>query len=206
MDDFQEKFMLHVYVLIFTLFLINPHTAYSEINIHNKYSDSMKEHIINLKDHLKSEDFNNKIKNNVDLLDSKSLPEMNQYLSSESIRSDTSNISGNYVLFISSSIPLNTLRAYAHDISENNLPVTMILKGFVGGMTKMKPTVQFIKSIIQVDDDCQVDCDTYNVDINIDPELFNGFNIKSVPAFTDLSGSTRLYGDADVAYLIERMK
>ena len=205
MDDFQEKFMLHVYVLILTLLLINPSPAHSEININNNYSDSIKEHMTNLKDYLKSEDFTNKLEDNVDLLNNNPIPDINHYLPSENISSNTSNISGNYILFISSSIPVNTLRAYAHDISENNLPVKMVLKGFVGGMTRIKPTVQFIKNIIQIDDDCKFDCDTYNVDINIDPELFGSFNINSVPAFTDLSGGKILFGDADISYLIEKL-
>ena len=130
-------------------------------------------------------------------------------------------------LFISSSVPIGTLRNYARDLDRLGDPnVFMVLQGFVDGMKRMKPTLDFVKGIIAADASCDVmtqGCKAYRVNIKIDPLLFRKYGITRVPAavyaadvrITDLSlsegmeGNVKtgnhyaLYGDASLAHVLE---
>ena len=92
-------------------------------------------------------------------------------------------------IFISSSVPGNTLKNYAADfdkVSSNN--ISMILRGFVGGMKHFKPTLDFVTNIIKKDSHCDGadTCETYKVNIQVDPLLFRRYGIKQVPAIVYL--------------------
>lgn len=126
---------------------------------------------------------------------------------------DEQNILDRPMLFISSSIPLDVLRKYAKQLNEIG-GGTMILRGFVGGAKKMMPTLKFISTVLNEDDQCGgPECKMYNVDIIIDPVLFDHHNVMRVPAFTVYESKTYLerckngesletaktiYGDASV--------
>ena len=68
-------------------------------------------------------------------------------------------------LFISSSVPLTTLRNYAAMIDRaRTTQVSMVLRGFVGGMKKIRPTMEFIGEILKKDPACDLlkeQCDSY---------------------------------------------
>ena len=130
-------------------------------------------------------------------------------------------------LFVSSSVPIETLRNYARDLDRLGDPnVFMVMRGFVDGMKRMKPTLDFVKGIIAADASCDVmtqGCKAYRVNIKIDPLLFRKYGITRVPAavyaadvrITDLSlsegmeGNVKtgnhyaLYGDASLAHVLE---
>ena len=130
-------------------------------------------------------------------------------------------------LFISSSIPVETLRNYAVSIDRlEGVNIPMVLRGFVDGMTEIKPTLEFVRDIILKDRDCRgVDCETHDVEVMIDPLLFRRYGIESVPAIvyargvnvTDAFASEGLeesvgvqeyyilYGDSSLDHLIERI-
>jgi hypothetical protein len=59
----------------------------------------------------------------------------------------------------------------------------MIMRGFIGGGKKMQPTMAYIKSIITKDAHCNrgVACKTYKTKFNIDPVLFQRYQITQVP-------------------------
>lgn len=85
-------------------------------------------------------------------------------------------------LFISSSIPKNNIRKYVADI-EKYPNAQIILNGFIGGVEELKPTIKYIYSILKKDKNCKkTKCDTYKVQINIDPILFTRYKIKVVPS------------------------
>lgn len=125
------------------------------------------------------------------------------------------------ILFISTSIPLTTLRNYAADLEK--VRGVMALRGFKDGIENPLPTMKFIASILRVNPQCEgVDCKMRNVQILIDPILFREYAIKKVPSFTihgatDLgsycSGSSDelnkndvvLVGDSKLKYLIEKL-
>jgi len=121
-------------------------------------------------------------------------------------------------LFVSSSVPLATLRNYAAMIDRaKTSQVTMVLRGFVGGMKKAGPTMAFIGNILKKDSACDLNkgrCDSYQANIQIDPERFQRFRIDEVPALIYLTASDDeqtpddppiVTGDARLDALLERI-
>lgn len=90
-------------------------------------------------------------------------------------------------IFISSSVPMETLRAYASSvdrIGERN--IIMVMNGFVGGLKKIKPTASFIQKVVQKDPSCDPNagrCDIFNSMVQIDPLVFSRYSIGEAPAF-----------------------
>lgn len=130
-------------------------------------------------------------------------------------------------LFVSSSMPLVTLRNYAADLARLADPnITMVMRGFVGGMKYAQPTLRLVSDIIVKNPGCkatQQRCDAHKVNINVDPLLYRRYQISRVPALvyvpsfheTEPGGSEGLgeaspyyvlYGDASLAYGIERIQ
>lgn len=133
-------------------------------------------------------------------------------------------------LFISSSVPIGTLRNYARDLDRLGDPnVFMVMRGFVGGMKQVKPTLDFVKRVIAADSDCEVitqGCKAYRVNIKIDPLLFRKYGINRVPAAVYARGVRimdtmlsegmeenantgdhyTLHGDASLAYMLETLR
>ncbi len=134
-------------------------------------------------------------------------------------------------VFITKSVPITTLRNYSAAIAKAGDPnVVMVLRGFVGGMKKIKPTMDFIAEILKKDPACDMTrekCDSFGVNIEIDPLLFRRYQICEVPAIVyaqnvdqgveALNGSEGLndnasagnffviIGDAKLDYLLERI-
>jgi len=142
---------------------------------------------------------------------------------------ETASNSPQLYLFVSSSVPLTTLRNYAAMIARARTgQVFMVLRGFVGGMQEIRPTMEFIGEILKKDQDPACDlmkekyparghkCDSYQVNIEIDPLLFQRFAIDEVPALaylpvseSDTAGKQAepliVKGDAGLDYLLERI-
>ncbi|MDW7711207.1 MAG: TrbC family F-type conjugative pilus assembly protein [Deferrisomatales bacterium] len=131
-------------------------------------------------------------------------------------------------LFISKSIPLETLRNYARDVAEIGDPrIVMVLRGFVGGMKHVLPTRRFVLNVLgkdlACDPDAQSDCEVYPASLVIDPLLFRRYDVQEVPAVvyalgvesTPLGGAHgllmeterfwRLSGDAGLNALLRRI-
>lgn len=150
------------------------------------------------------------------------MPQGEQHLPPE-----TASASAQLYLFVSSSVPLTTLRNYAAMIDRARTgQVTMVLRGFVGGMKTIRPTMEFIGEILKKDPACDFTkdnypakghkCDSYQVNIEIDPLLFQRFAIDEVPALAYLPVSENdtegkqtepliVNGDAGLDYLLERI-
>jgi type-F conjugative transfer system pilin assembly protein TrbC len=90
-------------------------------------------------------------------------------------------------LFISSSVPISTLRHYIQAISDLVEPnIRVVMRGFVGGARFVKPTVAFLKDVLFVDPECdpgREHCRTQGVEVVIDPLLFRRYRVERVPAF-----------------------
>ncbi len=85
------------------------------------------------------------------------------------------------LVFVSSSMPLTTLRRYAADLERTG--GAMILRGGVGGLKVMGPTVDLMMQILKVDPSCAgADCDMRAVSILIDPLVFRAAGVTRVPA------------------------
>ena len=58
-------------------------------------------------------------------------------------------------LFISSSMPLQTVRNYAASVARLGDPgIVLVMRGFIEGMTKIQPTIRFIGTVLQRDPSC----------------------------------------------------
>jgi type-F conjugative transfer system pilin assembly protein TrbC len=92
---------------------------------------------------------------------------------------------GSYLyIFISSSMPKNTIRAYAQDVAllkEQN--IIIVLRGMIGQPAKLKETAKYIQNIIKKDPECERKCKLSKARFSIDPKLFEKYNITDVPVF-----------------------
>ena len=128
-------------------------------------------------------------------------------------------------LFISSSVPETTLRTYIEQIAGLRDPnVVVLIRGFIGGMKYMGPTLKFIGDLLEKDPSCGLSCGLYGVNVEVDPLLFRRYGILQVPAVVyvpdievlgpgseGLSRNARVgksyafYGDAALAYSLKRI-
>ena len=97
---------------------------------------------------------------------------------------------GSYLyIFISSSLPENTIRAYVQDVALLNEQNTIIiLRGMIGQPAKLKETAKYIKKIIQKDPECEKKCKVYKVRFSIDPKLFEKYGVTEAPTFVYARG------------------
>ena len=92
-------------------------------------------------------------------------------------------------IFISSSMPASTIRNYVQDVAYLNDPnIIFVLRGFVGGIKKIKPTLKFTRGIIKKDSNCIMSCDSYNVKVQVNPLMCRRYNIDRVPAILYVQG------------------
>lgn len=132
-------------------------------------------------------------------------------------------------LFISSSIPDSVVRRYIKDIDRiGDRNIVVVMRGFVGGAKYVKPTLEYVSRILKKDQECDFlknRCETYRVNLQIDPLLFRRYGINRVPALVYARGVNTLdlrtsegiedntkidnfyviYGDASLEYLIEKI-
>lgn len=126
-------------------------------------------------------------------------------------------------LFISSSIPMSTLKTYLAMIERVGDPnVILVMRGFIGGMKTVTPTLEFFQDLIKKAPDCEPnssECEAFRANIQIDPMLFNRFSISKVPALVFAANIPMvetnesmpespffiIEGDAGLDYLLERI-
>lgn len=87
---------------------------------------------------------------------------------------------------ISSSIPNYIVRNYIKQTAELfGSQITFVLNGFIGGVTYISPTANYILGLLKKDQSCNPlngDCNYYHVAFEIDPFVFSRFGITQVPA------------------------
>ncbi len=116
-------------------------------------------------------------------------------------------------LFISSSMPDETVHAYLADIDKAADPnVLLVMRGLVGGMSiaKAYKGQSYFNRILKKDLACprtEKPCERYKVPIRLKPSLFNKYGITSVPSIVyEHEGSAILIqGDSGFDYLLERI-
>lgn len=122
------------------------------------------------------------------------------------------------VLFVSSSMPIAVLRAYAAQLEP--LGGVMALRGMPGGLRKVAPLASLTARILRLDPGCEgPDCTMRTVQIIIDPMVFRQHGVDRVPALAMLPGDPAraycereadsprarhlVYGDSALSGLIE---
>jgi len=133
-------------------------------------------------------------------------------------------------IFISSSMPGNILRNYVRDVARLRDPnVKLVMRGLVGGVRFIKPTMRFVSGILLKDPACDPEksrCERYAAGVNVDPLLFSRYGIDRVPAIvyarnvspldaglsegmvknTAVGDSCVIHGDVSLSYALERFR
>jgi conjugal transfer pilus assembly protein TrbC len=95
-------------------------------------------------------------------------------------------------IFISSSVPLSTLRTYASELDKlEDSGISMVMRGFVHGMKHFEPTLKLVRSILVKDSSCDLSaekCEVYNAVVSIDPVTFRKYGVERVPAIAYVRG------------------
>lgn len=134
-------------------------------------------------------------------------------------------------IFISSSMPLETIRNYAAAVSRMNDPkkIVLVMRGFIGGMQKIGPTTSFIADVLKEKASCDLavgeQCSMVNANVLVDPILFRRYGITQVPATVYAKGVRvnipdqsegnndvsvgaywTVYGDATLEYNLDKIR
>jgi len=118
-------------------------------------------------------------------------------------------------LFISSSVPDETIHAYIATMARMSEPaVALVMRGVVGGF-ESKEGVKYFSRILKKDLRCRDGktgssrkrCPRYQVPIEIAADLFAKYGVTRVPAvvYAGQKSSFLIQGDASLAYLLERI-
>src|SRR3546814_355872 len=101
------------------------------------------------------------------------------------------------VLFVSSSMPISTLRNYA--VQLERVHGVMAFRGVPGGLRKMGPMAKVTAQILRLDPGCEgPNCVMRNVQLIIDPVVFRQHGIAQVPALAMIPGDpTQAYCERD---------
>lgn len=130
-------------------------------------------------------------------------------------------------IFVSSSMPLQTVRNYAASVARLGDPrIVMVMRGFVGGMKKIQPTIHFVADALKKDALCspaESECAMLPANLVVDPLLYRRYVIERVPSVvfakgvkaenpglsegdiknTDVTNSYTIYGDASLEYILQ---
>ena len=116
-------------------------------------------------------------------------------------------------VFVSSTMPLQTIRNYAASIAKYGDPsIMMVLRGFVGGVGKIQPTIDLVSRVVQRNPECnpvkEGECEILPVLFGVDPLLFRRYGIDRVPAVVYARGvkaedAGLSEGDAKNAVVVE---
>lgn len=101
------------------------------------------------------------------------------------------------VLFVSSSMPISTLRNYA--IQLEKVRGVMAFRGAPRGLRKMGPMAKLTAQILRLDPGCEgPNCAMRDVQLIIDPIVFRQHGISQVPALAMIPGDpTQAYCERD---------
>ena len=122
------------------------------------------------------------------------------------------------VLFVSSSMPVTTLRTYAGQLER--VGGVLAFRGMPGGLTKVAPMAKLSAEILRHDPGCEGPaCAMRDVQLIVDPLIFRQHSVTRVPALAMVPGDPALpycereddspraahvvYGDAALSGLLE---
>lgn len=116
-------------------------------------------------------------------------------------------------LFISSSVPDETVHAYIDTLDRVDDPnISLVMRGVAGGLSQVraKGNSSYFSRILKKDLDCprtEKPCARYEVPIRLKPSLFTKYGITKVPAvvFEYNGDGFMIQGDSSLDYLFERI-
>jgi len=115
-------------------------------------------------------------------------------------------------IIISSSMPNHIIKNYFEMLQNVNTDVTFVLRGTIGGIKKIMPTLNWIKDLLKKEDG------NYEYNIIIEPRVVTKYNIERVPAVLYIKNFDSsyikensdekyyiYYGTVDVDYALEKI-
>jgi len=128
---------------------------------------------------------------------------------------------------ISSSIPKTTIKNYFAEAEPVGTDIHFVLRGLIGGIHKIKPTLKWLNSIIVKNPDGNITDpkNRYQVQVEVNPKVTMYYGIKEVPAVIFVKGFNPLleaheplpikkddnesvyiaYGDANLMYSLKKI-
>ena len=160
-------------------------------------SNTLENEAQNLKEQIKSKDFQKKIVENENYILHDEKINWQQHLGQYKNRTNTaleqlkekgtvsSELSSNQFLannekifiVISSSIPEHILKNYFEMLQKVNTDVTFVLRGTIGGIKEIKPTLEWIQEILTKSDNSR-----YEYNIMIEPRVVSKYKVEQTPA------------------------
>ena len=196
-------------------------------------SNTLENEAQNLKEQIKSKDFQKKIVENENYILHDKKINWQQHLGQYKNRTNTaleqlkekgtvsSELSSNQFLanneklfiVISSSIPEHILKNYFEMLQKVNTDVTFVLRGTIGGIKKIKPTLEWIQEILTKSDNTR-----YEYNIMIEPRVVSKYKVEQTPAvlyvknynpsYIEESANEEhyiYYGAVDIDYALEKI-
>jgi len=101
------------------------------------------------------------------------------------------------VLFVSSSMPIATLRTYAVQLERTK--GILAFRGMPGGLHKVGPMARLAAEILRIDPGCEGPaCAMRDVQLIVDPLIFRQHGVTRVPALAMIAGDpTRAWCERD---------
>lgn len=203
----------------------------------NSSEQAMKKEAEKLNSYYQSDEFQNRVKAETERIKTEIFGDVmaqQQYYKDDTNQAMQSGKLGSderIYVFVSSSMPIQTIRNYATSIAKLKEPrIMMVIQGFVGGMTKIRPTTDFTAQVLKSDPACDPtvngECESLPVPFGVDPLLFRRYGIDRVPAVVyakgirtedaglsegdeknaSISDYWRVYGDASLEYIINQIQ
>lgn len=97
-------------------------------------------------------------------------------------------------IFISSSMPEQTIRNYIRDAGKIGNNIYLVLRGAIGGIKQIMPTAVWANNLLKKNPLCEGQCEMYGVKILIDPFLYRKYEITKVPAVVYVKGLQNIEG------------
>ncbi len=126
-------------------------------------------------------------------------------------KADNSLTTARIYLFLSSSVPDETVRAYIATIARSKeAEIVPVLRGLVKGLD-FQASAGYFNRILLEDPDCrdtrETKCRRYQVPVKIDPFLFDRYGITRVPTlvYEGDKDTFLIQGDAGLVFLLERV-
>ena len=196
----------------------------------NRHEEEMNTAAAKLDSYYRSEEFQGRVRHETERIKSQLFGESFTRFYPDSVVGEVKGRLGEaerVYIFVSSSMPLQTVRNYAASVSRmRDARVTMVMRGFVGGMTKIQPTIDFVSGVLKEEPSCMFadgECRMRPVSLVVDPLLFRRYGIDRVPAVvyvrgiksadaalsegdmknTSVTDSYTVIGDASLEYILE---
>lgn len=196
----------------------------------NRYEDEMKAEAGTLDAYYRSDEFQGRVRSETERIKSQVFGESFARFYPDNVageRKGKLTESERVYIFVSSSLPLQTVRNYAASVARLGDPrIVMVMKGFVGGMAKIQPTIHFVAAALKKDALCspaEGECTMLPANLVVDPLLYRRYVIERVPAVvfakgvkaenpglsegdtknTNVTDSYTIYGDASLEYILQ---